>query len=106
MSIIIGELPNYRVYRKLKTKSELVIFNQSYSEKVERFIELFGVRKRQSDKEITVTDGNKKRDRKFPLFVFSTKEFIKVNDFLVELDLKNDLEPMEYIRDLRLRMIV
>jgi hypothetical protein len=106
MSIIIGELPNYRVIRKLKTKSELVIFNQSYTKKVERFIELFGVRERQSNKEITVSDGNKKRDRKYPLLVFSTKEFKKVNDFLVEVDLNNDLEPMEYIRDLRLKTIV
>jgi hypothetical protein len=106
MSIIIGELPNYRVYRKLKTKSELVIYNLSYREKVERFIEHYGVRTRPSDKEITVTDGNKKRDRKFPLFVFSTKEFLKVNDFLLELDSNNDLDPIEYIRELRLRMLV
>jgi len=55
MISFIGALPKYMIYRILKTKCEIVIFDEDYSVKVNNPIELLGIKKREPQKEIGVT---------------------------------------------------
>jgi hypothetical protein len=104
--LTIGELPDYSIRKELKTKTEIVIYNKDYSVKVDKLIEILGIKKRETDRVIIVWEGIKKKDKVFPLLILSPRDYKKVKEYLLELDKIGNLEPIEYLRNKRLNDVL
>lgn len=104
--LTIGELPDYSIRKELKTKTELVFFNNDYSLKVDELIKILGIKKRETDRVIIVWEGIKKKDKVFPLLILSPRDYKKVKEYLLELDINRNLEPIVYLRNKRLNDVL